>query len=342
MKCIFKSILYLSVVVLLSSCGSSLECGEGTIERDNRCVALTQDEQLFLSIYTLALDSNQTELSYEEWIESIKGEDGIDGTNGTDGREIELDVENGYLVWRYVGEASWMQILNLSELRGVDGVDGVNGIDGNDGVDGVNGIDGIDGNDGKSIYDLYIESNPSYTGDVERFLNDLITNNLEETMTHTVTFDANNGSQNTTEEVKHNTLVTKPSDPVRDNYVFLGWEYNQQDWVFFGYSVYNDITLKASWIHETTITVTDFSPDPYNQGAYLFSIDVYDPSKTYNFLDIYFYREGELYGTLETIDEEHFRVYEIQSGYSYQIYIEYEVYYESIYVYDIFMFNYDN
>ncbi len=62
---------------------------------------------------------------------------------------------------------------------GADGKDGVNGTDGTDGKDGVNGTDGTDGEDGKSAYELYVENNPSYTGDESQFIKDLADGKLE-------------------------------------------------------------------------------------------------------------------------------------------------------------------
>ena len=53
------------------------------------------------------------------------------------------------------------------------------GKDGADGKDGVNGTDGTDGEDGKSAYELYVENNPSYTGDESQFIKDLADGKLE-------------------------------------------------------------------------------------------------------------------------------------------------------------------
>lgn len=89
---------------------------------------------------------------------------------GLDGREIELSTSGGYVVWRYVGDVSWINLF----LIPLDGADGINGIDGTDGrevemsIDSgyvvwryvgeitwnnlflipSNGIDGVDGADG--------------------------------------------------------------------------------------------------------------------------------------------------------------------------------------------------
>ena len=58
------------------------------------------------------------------------------------------------------------------------GADGKDGKDGVNGINGINGTDGVNGTDGKSAYELYIESNPSYTGSEEQWLKDLAAGKL--------------------------------------------------------------------------------------------------------------------------------------------------------------------
>jgi uncharacterized repeat protein (TIGR02543 family) len=76
-------------------------------------------------IYALAHESNTIgDMTYEEWLDSIRGED------GTDGREIELRISSndglGYIQWRYVGESLWTNLISLSSLMGESGTDGKN------------------------------------------------------------------------------------------------------------------------------------------------------------------------------------------------------------------------
>ena len=52
------------------------------------------------------------------------------GTGGEDGREVELSVDGGYIVWRYVGETTWINLISLSTLTGPAGPDGPAGDDG--------------------------------------------------------------------------------------------------------------------------------------------------------------------------------------------------------------------
>ena len=65
---------------------------------------------------------------------------GPSGSTGTDGRTPEFRADNDMLQWRYAGDSIWLNLYDMSTLRGNDGADG------KDGIDGVDGVDGIDGN----------------------------------------------------------------------------------------------------------------------------------------------------------------------------------------------------
>lgn len=46
------------------------------------------------------------------------GTNGTNGTDGTDGREVELRVSGTNLQWRYVGDVSWITLIDLSTIGG--------------------------------------------------------------------------------------------------------------------------------------------------------------------------------------------------------------------------------
>ena len=96
----------------------------------------------------------------DEWqnlvaIADITGPAGQNGKDGANGKTPEFRVNENILQWRYVGDEIWLNLYDLSALKGADGKDGVNGKDGKD------GINGIDGTNGKEIEiqktDLYIQ-----------------------------------------------------------------------------------------------------------------------------------------------------------------------------------------
>lgn len=72
-------------------------------------------------------------------IKGDKGETGADGTDGTDGREVELQKNDNYIQWRYVGDTDWNNLIPISDLKGDKGDQGEQGIQGIQGIAGENG-----------------------------------------------------------------------------------------------------------------------------------------------------------------------------------------------------------
>ena len=73
----------------------------------------------------------------------------------------------------------------------------------------------------------------------------------------TCTFDSNGGSSVSPVSLTQNSLVTKPADPVRQGYFFVGWYEDPAlsiAWDFAKYKVASDITLYAKWIKVYTCT----------------------------------------------------------------------------------------
>lgn len=91
-------------------------------------------------------------------IADIEGPAGQNGTDGINGKTPEFRVSENILQWRYVGDEIWLNLYDLTALKGadgrdgVDGKDGINGKDGADGKDGTNGQSGRDGKDGKTPF----------------------------------------------------------------------------------------------------------------------------------------------------------------------------------------------
>ena len=87
----------------------------------------------------------------DEWqnlvaIADIEGPAGQNGTDGANGKTPEFRVSENILQWRYVGDEIWLNLYDLSVLKGLDGKDGA------DGKDGTNGQNGSDGKDGKTPF----------------------------------------------------------------------------------------------------------------------------------------------------------------------------------------------
>ena len=85
-------------------------------------------------------------------IADIEGPAGQNGTDGANGKTPEFRVSENILQWRYVGDEIWLNLYDLTALKGADGRDGVDGKDGRDGADGTDGQNGSDGKDGKTPF----------------------------------------------------------------------------------------------------------------------------------------------------------------------------------------------
>lgn len=108
-------------------------------------------------IYHLALEAEVFTGTYEEWLESIRGEQGLPGDDGktpifrifdnkfewqyeddnswqllidfatlkgNDGKEINLIVSEGYIKWQLTGDDVWTNLIELNELVGPKGEPG--------------------------------------------------------------------------------------------------------------------------------------------------------------------------------------------------------------------------
>lgn len=65
---------------------------------------------------------------------------------------------------------------------------------------------------------------------------------------YTVTFVYDNGAANDTVKVDENATVTKPADPERDGYEFVGWKEESSNEDFdFDTKITKDTTLVAQW-----------------------------------------------------------------------------------------------
>lgn len=70
---------------------------------------------------------------------------------------------------------------------------------------------------------------------------------------YTVTFNTDGGSAVASQTVESGNTATKPADPTKDGYTFIGWYYN--DTVFsFGTKITSNVTIVAKWEKNAVIT----------------------------------------------------------------------------------------
>lgn len=77
----------------------------------------------------------------------------------------------------------------------------------------------------------------------------------EQPTVYTVKFDTAGGNNIAEQKVKEGQTVTKPNDPIRDGYDFVGWYYNDTQYNF-STEVSSNMTLVAKWKTKAVITYT--------------------------------------------------------------------------------------
>lgn len=68
-------------------------------------------------------------------IDGAPGAAGADGADGVDGREVELRTNSTHVQWRYVGTATWADLVSLASITGPQGSQGPAGPQGPAGAD---------------------------------------------------------------------------------------------------------------------------------------------------------------------------------------------------------------
>ena len=201
-------------------------------------------------IYQLAVEAGATTMTYEEWLDSIRGENGDNGLTPFIG-------ENGH--W-WIGTTD----------TGVT----------------AKGEQGDPGDPGKSAYEIYCEAHPEYTKSEAEWLDDLVNGRLGNQEYHTVTFDTGEGSEVPSQQVLHGEKATKPGNPTRDKYLFIDWvDENNDHWVFNGYPITSDITLTAVWELDTRkLVVSPETTSIYQTDEFDITCDVFPLDTTVSFV----------------------------------------------------------
>ena len=83
-------------------------------------------------------------------IADITGPAGQDGKDGANGKTPEFRVNENTLQWRYTGDEIWLNLYDLSVLKGLDGTDGIDGEKGDKGDTGEKGEKGDKGDAGQN------------------------------------------------------------------------------------------------------------------------------------------------------------------------------------------------
>ncbi len=73
--------------------------------------------------------------------------------------------------------------------------------------------------------------------------------------TYTVTFDFDNDTKNEEVKIKYNEKVTRPKQPKKDGYNFIGWYIDEEEFDF-NKTIKKDTTITAKWAKDTTAKYT--------------------------------------------------------------------------------------
>lgn len=211
-------------------------------------------------LYNLGVESGEITGTYEEWLDSIRGEQGLPGE---DGREVELRVEGTLFQWRYVGDTDWITLVDLTILAGADGqqveFQVANGyvqwrLVGSTLWNNLFDMSLIQGTDGLSAYEIYLQYHPDYTRSESQWIDDLINSRLGTEETFVVTFDLQGGSlvddtYPLVLELPRVSSLTLP-EVMRPGYTFMGWftGFSINDMKVSNYTVFDkDVVLYAVW-----------------------------------------------------------------------------------------------
>ncbi len=80
-------------------------------------------------------------------------------------------------------------------------------------------------------------------------IENIISNLDDKIKTYQIVFDSNGGSYIESQIIEENSIITEPTVPTKDGYIFIEWQLNNQKFDF-NTKIKNNITLKAKWEKE--------------------------------------------------------------------------------------------
>ena len=182
---LFFGVIFLMIICLVAVFVACSDVG-GTSDGE------TKQRQIYDAYVAYAESAGEDVLSYEEWLESIRGKDGQNGKSAYDiwKENGHSGTEKEFLEWLKGGTGSQ----GIQGEKGEDGQDGKSAYDiwkenGHSGTEeeflewlkgdaGSQGIQGQNGKDGLSAYELFKKYYPFYQGTEEDWIADLVNGNL--------------------------------------------------------------------------------------------------------------------------------------------------------------------
>lgn len=208
-----RKVLILPLVALLFGLASCNQTNDHNYQLYRRYVATLNNDEI---------------PSYEEWLESIKGEDGQDA----DAPKIAIGNDDHY----YINDVDTG--IKTTGEKGETGETGPQGQKGQIGATGDNAI---------TPYELYLSLHPDYQKSESEWYDELANGLAAEQIYHTIIFDTNGGSDIGTQRVLHGDKIIKPANPSKEGFTFTNWSYENETWNFNA-SVTVNMVLVANYI----------------------------------------------------------------------------------------------
>lgn len=229
------SVFIFSLIMLFGLAGCNPSSNSNPTSNET---SINEEDNYIREIYNLYLE-NGGNLTYEEWLASIKGEKGDPGKDG---------------LTPYIGENGnwWIGDEDTGiPATGPQGPTGDSGPKGDPGKDGVSIVSSYINEEGY----LIVELSDGSTINAGKVIGD------DENINYTVTYYVNDEVWGS-ETVKKGSLLTKPESPVEECKYFMGWyDENDDKWIFNAFCLNKNLSLYGKFEDSHSFNQKNMSPD---------------------------------------------------------------------------------
>ncbi len=115
-----KNFLLILFLGLSLSLFGGCKIGDNFFNDGNDTPTVSEKDQKY-DVYLMAVEEGLTSLTYEDWLDTIKGEIGPEGPAG---KKLLLNISSTHIQYKYEGDLTWTNLISLNKLKGEDGTDG--------------------------------------------------------------------------------------------------------------------------------------------------------------------------------------------------------------------------
>lgn len=213
-------------------------------------------------VYNLAKESGYQK-NYDSWF----NENQID--------DIILSLDDTSVLWIYkedIAVSNWITLFDMSDNVGVSVFETWTMLNTEKTEDQFYSLIN---NSLLYLYDDYLLENPDYNKSYSEWCRELLNGDLVVKYNCTVSFDLNGGFGTVfNQSIKQGELVKEPDSPIKSGYVFIGWYYEDELWVFNNSKVNSSIKLVAKY-EIATYKINYFNlEDSFNNSSNPNSYDI--------------------------------------------------------------------